>query len=1005
MIQLYKLLDKNIKGFAKIYHIGYIKPPKKFISRDGKLLQVKGESKVVKSFDEYRMLSSQITLYNGTAGYVIMEKVDTSEVIHEIRSLRDLLEKFVFNKRDVRDIPQELKTRSETSLTSKFEIFPTLYEWVKDGLPFMDYLEDKLGNIPEILYELISVFKSISEVYPGWDDIHSGQFGRNKKGELVVFDVGDDDNKYGGDLSEYPNPKNIIKESKDHTHLYKDLPKDLKKAYMKNLIGDQYFNDKVDEYMELYKEGKIDDTYSYYLEKRLIDVSYINFRNSINIDYLIKTYFQDGYDTEIYYHIYDPNRKDFVSPDEIQSIQIEEMDDDGFSDTLEVNYPTLNVYSIEDAIKYRQKTFGAMKKMNESEERHNIPKDVKKAFYKFISEDEVIYNNNLSYYNGEMDDEDDLFRTNVYLLDFRNDDMIDENFVIKVYMTDPVDHSRVIYRYDENKKEFVFDNEDDLYDEDGDGLDGIEREYPVLLEYTYNDWLKSQESTNRLFKSMNESNSYGQLVKESVPKNVKRAFIKYIGNCKEFQKYALDEYKWREEKGIYDNPDNVAEREMFFHVEIFLYDINRDENFLGYPYLIETHIWDDGDEYREVYVYDENTETFVDASMIEYDNSKNTLYGYVDNMIDRGEDLSDTYEVVGGYDYNDWVKNQQSVSKAMVKINESKDRDIFGEYHEPPKSIKEVPKKVRDEYFKACQEIYEGEYKWRKSNGYLETDIDKSQIYLIYSKNIFIIKDEGAEDYDYLIKHTFYNPYYNKWSIYIYVYSEKRGKFIDASDVEYTTENVPHYKRVLASQYISHDNYRDLEKQNGYITYFTYIQWRIHKKQMSDYYKSVNESDSYKVGIKNVPKDVRNAFYNFIQTNDTWKSQLEHHYETNIRNGRFEDFVAQIYLFDITDNEIVQNTEAFGFKDNMVKYLLVMVFDYNDINIQGPVDYYVYYDKEKSFVDLYDFDYLDSILDEAIEIYMTDEYDNYELIELYDQDDWIKDKNKMIKRFKDINRQ
>jgi hypothetical protein len=209
LVELYKLLNKNIKGFAKIYQIGWIYPPKRFINRE--------------SMDEITIDGVDIFMKksrNPKLGYIIMEKVDTS-VSKEIDQLVEVLYELVFSEKGIEKLPEDfrsiIKNYTNTYGYGRQDVLAFIYELVKKNeFKLVEFLKSRYMDIlPNIIYELIGVFSSIKDYYPEWADAHTGQFGRNSKGELVAFDVGNDDyDIYSRRMELLPIPKNIIKENK-----------------------------------------------------------------------------------------------------------------------------------------------------------------------------------------------------------------------------------------------------------------------------------------------------------------------------------------------------------------------------------------------------------------------------------------------------------------------------------------------------------------------------------------------------------------------------------------------------------------------------------------------------------------------------------------------------------------------------------------------------------------------------------------------------------------------
>tara|TARA_R110000772_G_scaffold2410_4_gene8587 strand:- start:60851 stop:62158 length:1308 start_codon:yes stop_codon:yes gene_type:complete len=210
VISLYKSLNKDIKGMVKIYHIGLIESPNRFKTKDRYKVKLKGKKKVLGFSDFFSQLSQEIMLTDNKIGYIIMEKVETELVYKEMSYLINTLENTIFHKRNHKIFLSDEKL---FNISSNTDALSYLYKAVMEDYDRLKNYLKKWDNLPPILFEMLEVFNSVSKIYPGWEDIHNQQFGRNRKGELVVFDIGDDDEKWGADLSKFPVPKNIIREN------------------------------------------------------------------------------------------------------------------------------------------------------------------------------------------------------------------------------------------------------------------------------------------------------------------------------------------------------------------------------------------------------------------------------------------------------------------------------------------------------------------------------------------------------------------------------------------------------------------------------------------------------------------------------------------------------------------------------------------------------------------------------------------------------------------------
>lgn len=212
----HKSLNKNIRGLAKIYQIGFIIPPKKFTYEN--TLLIDGER--IKSFQDFYKSSTNIDITDDKVGYIIMEKVDTDPLTKsQITFISDEL-MTVFLKRNTKKFPEDFQTiinneRNDKNGIGFYHTLSLLYKLIQKNSniikPFFKKNYPKLSKYNRgLFFEIIDILISIKKYYPDWTDIHSGQFGKNKNGELVAFDIG----SWSG-YENYPTPKNIIREFKN----------------------------------------------------------------------------------------------------------------------------------------------------------------------------------------------------------------------------------------------------------------------------------------------------------------------------------------------------------------------------------------------------------------------------------------------------------------------------------------------------------------------------------------------------------------------------------------------------------------------------------------------------------------------------------------------------------------------------------------------------------------------------------------------------------------------
>lgn len=170
------IIDKKIPGVAKVYSRGKIIVPQRFrITFDGKKF----------------------------IHYIIMEKLTTSkELKDDIHEIEHAISSFIKNKAH-----EVIKGYDPIYYSPLLELFNQIRndEYVQ---ACFNYVVNDFNVSGELFAEIVSIFKKVIDFF-NWQDIHSGQFGRNSKGELVAFDL-DNPHKKWIDRS----VKHTIKENK-----------------------------------------------------------------------------------------------------------------------------------------------------------------------------------------------------------------------------------------------------------------------------------------------------------------------------------------------------------------------------------------------------------------------------------------------------------------------------------------------------------------------------------------------------------------------------------------------------------------------------------------------------------------------------------------------------------------------------------------------------------------------------------------------------------------------
>lgn len=171
--------SKNIPGIAKIYAHGKINVPSQFSKKGFGGLYVEVPNSSIG-------LGKEKVLY-----YLIMEKLIIDKKMEDdIDDVRWVLDQFLEKTGEGHGLPS-LRILFEKRESMEFleELSHYIYE---------DYPKKDANKYIETLSELVVIFRNVGEHFD-WMDIHAGQFGRNKKGEIVAFDL-DNPHDFTGDF-------------------------------------------------------------------------------------------------------------------------------------------------------------------------------------------------------------------------------------------------------------------------------------------------------------------------------------------------------------------------------------------------------------------------------------------------------------------------------------------------------------------------------------------------------------------------------------------------------------------------------------------------------------------------------------------------------------------------------------------------------------------------------------------------------------------------------------
>lgn len=196
------LINKNIDGICKVYSVGEIVVPKRFIIQQGRRYFIESD----KSAFGGGSYSPNISLY-----YIIMEKLDANKAKSDLDFYIDgILDSFLDNHVEYVITTYNNHRASVLYILNKLrnndDFLTELIEYANNSY-FSK--QSEINKFYLLLSELLKIFKNVSE-YFNWVDIHTGQFGYDKKGNLKAFDIDSEDNK---EYLDYIKPKHKIIEN------------------------------------------------------------------------------------------------------------------------------------------------------------------------------------------------------------------------------------------------------------------------------------------------------------------------------------------------------------------------------------------------------------------------------------------------------------------------------------------------------------------------------------------------------------------------------------------------------------------------------------------------------------------------------------------------------------------------------------------------------------------------------------------------------------------------
>lgn len=883
VIQLYNVINKNIKGIAKIYHIGYIVPPYRF-KIDKNYIKLGGVTKI-SNFKDFKNLEQNINLRDGKIGYVIMEKVDTS-VGTPIEELSNILREKILNNKTKWD-------GLDLTISFNSDVLNKLYNnLVNNYSKLIQYLTKIFnGKLPTLLEEVLEVFINVGKVYPNWDDIHSGQFGRNNKGELVVFDIGNEDEKYGGDLSPYPTPKNIIKENIN----INDIPPNVKKSYIELIGTDEYFNHN----NQLYYDGKIGwdpDPTSVIIYKSNISLLRMKLYG-YEYEYYVRSFMSSGYEKESpttarQYYFYDEKiqkfrnantKKDRLKSDDRVKTFANLLFSMDISGNLKSKYDVIYKYTYEDWKKNQEGTLNTIKQINENDiplTLKDVPSDIKNGYIGMIQSEFQFNKNNELVYNKKIDTE--YYQSSISLSKVKSKYFIksyvntegEKEYNKNSYNTSTVSH--IYYYYSDIDKKFI-----DIKTLPHDDMMSIRKflfssqQQEIIANYTYNDWVKNLDGEYRILKKINEGNIIGF---DSVPTDVKKAFAKDTIEDSHFN---------RKNQEYIDSDDYMNDDDTYipYYSEKWLIDISKDLLF-NTDYIIKTSILDEFNKDTYYKVYNKETKSFNTS-----DSKTDKNIALKDDGFSGG--LESIYPAIYNYSVEDWMENQRNTLGAVIKINESN----------TPTPTTTIPNDVKRAFSKFIQEEQDfnnnNEAFYRREDD--EDDYDEDDWELFYS-GIYLFefnkKDwiyNGSDNFDplYIIK-VITQTSEDDRTRYFKVYDQNTQTFI------YLPEE-------LDDEVTDSDNNGDMENYEIVLMSYGYEDWLDNKEKTFKALKKINESNNLKYLFqKDVRENVKKAFIIYVANNKKFNDFCLDDYRWREDDEWFEydedreNFEASISLFDIS---------------------------------------------------------------------------------------------------------
>lgn len=204
----YSLLNKNVEGIIRIYQAGLIKVPKRFTSF---IIDKEDNGSCIYLSNRLRLdLDESMSI-----GYIVMERLNVNDECEiRVNDLEKLLK--IFSDR------YKSEFRYNHMISNYFSFFNRMIK--TNPVKTKGFLDDFISNMMDykgLFSNFYNTIKDVMILYKAllyiagimdYEDIHKDQFGLNNKGELKLYDIGENDLDFEDE--HFDLVKNVIKEEK-----------------------------------------------------------------------------------------------------------------------------------------------------------------------------------------------------------------------------------------------------------------------------------------------------------------------------------------------------------------------------------------------------------------------------------------------------------------------------------------------------------------------------------------------------------------------------------------------------------------------------------------------------------------------------------------------------------------------------------------------------------------------------------------------------------------------